>query len=313
MAEASPAFIAAFKEMRASAKDLIPAIAWPTLMMALTLPIVSWLIIAAALTGTIPLILATPILAYLGYCHFIYIHEGIHHNIFPGRPDLQWLETVFGWVGSTVLITTYPQLRHVHLEHHADVNGARDMDALFARGTLKQLLINGVISVFLNFLPPSLRERLLGGEKAKTFREFLTPEEWRVHEGVGWAQMVFGIACILTGYGLEWFFLWLAPGRLGILLLSVFIVWAPHAPYRSGDTFTNSRIFFAPGVTLLMWWNNMHLLHHLLPGLPFYQYPVFYKKHREQLITHGARIEGLKPGSPPMAEVGGARAVAPAE
>lgn len=299
--------------MRQTSRALTPKIAWPTLLMALTLPFITAGLMALAWSGKIPLIMATPILAYLGYCHFIYVHEAIHNNILPGHPKLTWLETVFGWIGSAVIISSYPQLKHVHLMHHANLNGPDDPDALLARGTLKQLVINSLISIFLNAFPPSIRERIVGGDKLKKFRNFLPDHIWRLHDGFGWAQTIIGLACIASGYGLEWFFLWLAPGRLGFMILSIFIVWAPHQPYNASGQFAGTRLFFAPGATLFMWWNNMHLLHHLFPRLPFYRYPDFYRQYREQLIAAGARVEGLVPGSKPSAEIGARPAPMPAE
>ncbi len=313
MAENSPHTIQSFREMRASVRALTPAIAWPTLVMALTLPFVTAGIIALAVTGEIPLLAATPVLGYLVYCHFIYVHESIHNNIFPGQPKLAFLENIFGWIGATTLISTYPQLKHVHLMHHAHLNGPDDPDALLARGTFKKLVIGSIVSIFLNAFPPSIRESIIGGETLKKFRTDLPPKIWRIHDALGWAQSLVGLACILSGYGLEWFLLWLAPGRIGFMILSIFIVWAPHQPYKEGDQFTGTRLFFAPGVTLFMWWNNMHLLHHLFPGLPFYRYPDFYRQYRPALIASGARVEGLVPGSKPSAEIGVNRPLVPAE
>ncbi|MEO0399462.1 MAG: fatty acid desaturase [Pseudomonadota bacterium] len=302
--------IEGFAEMRATARALTPRISWPTFAMAIGVPLATASVIALALSGRIPLLAATPILGYIGYCHFIYVHEAFHHNIFPGHPRLVWLETLFGWIGSIVLITTYPQLKHAHLLHHANLNGPDDPDTSLARGSFKRLITFAILGIFINVFPPSIRDHLFGGENAKKYRAFLTDEQWRIHNRAGWAQSIFGLICILAGYGLEWFLLWMAAGRLGILILQILIVWAPHQPYDPTNQFTGTRLFFSPGVTLFMWWNNMHLIHHLFPGLPFYQYPAFYKKHRAHLMANGANIEGLIPGSPPSREVGGDAAFA---
>jgi beta-carotene hydroxylase len=284
---------------RATARELTPDIAWPTVAMAVLLPLATAFFIYAGATGRVPLFAATLVLSYLVYCHFIVVHEAMHHNIFPGHRDLVWLENVFGWIGSTTLISSYPQLKSTHLLHHAHLNGPGDPDAMLARGSFSRLLVNSLLGVVLYALPPSLRFRLVGGEKAEQYRAVLSDFEWRAYEIKGWAQLAVGVACFASGNGLEWFLLWLAPGRLGGTILNVFIVWAPHQPFDSSDQFKGTRMMFSPGLTAFLWWNNMHMLHHLHPGMPFYQYPAFYRRWRETLIAQGAIVEGVVPGSRP--------------
>jgi beta-carotene hydroxylase len=302
MADGSPQRRDFIRASRETARSLTPVVAWPTLAMALLLPAATASLIWLGATARVPLIVATPILSYLVYCHFIVVHEAMHHNIFPGRRDLIWLETVFGWMGSTTLLSSYPQLKSTHLLHHAHLNGPGDPDALLARGSFQRLLVNSLSGVVLYALPPSLRFRLVGGEKAKQYRACLSDFEWRAYEYAGWAQLAVGVFCFWQGFGLQWFMLWLAPGRLGGTILNVFIVWAPHQPFQSSDQFKGTRLLFSPGLSTFLWWNNMHMLHHLHPGMPFYQYPAFYRRWRDTLVAEGARIEGVVPGSTPRGE-----------
>lgn len=57
------------------ARDLAPAIAWPTLALAVVLPSAFAAIVALGLTRVLPLWLCTPILAIVSYAHYTLVHE----------------------------------------------------------------------------------------------------------------------------------------------------------------------------------------------------------------------------------------------
>jgi fatty acid desaturase len=108
-----------------------------------------------------------------------------------------------------------------------------------------------------------------------------------------WALL---IAAIVTDRTPEWLCLWFLPTRLGVLALNVFFQWLPHYPFDRTERYQNTRISLWTGGTLVLLQQNLHLMHHLWPSVPFYNYARLYRALRPVLIAEGSRIEGLRPG-----------------
>jgi beta-carotene hydroxylase len=87
--------------------------------------------------------------------------------------------------------------------------------------------------------------------------------------------------------------LWFVPVNIGILILNVFFQWLPHHPFDRVDRYGATRISLWPGAGLLTFQQNLHLVHHLWPSVPFYNYPKLYRALKPALKHEGSRIEGL--------------------
>lgn len=105
------------------------------------------------------------------------------------------------------------------------------------------------------------------------------------------------VAATATGHFADWLFLWFIPTRLGILILNIFFQWLPHHPFDRTDRYHNTRLSLWPGGTFLTLQQNLHLMHHLWPSVPFYNYARLYRALRPLLVAEGVRIEGLMVGS----------------
>ncbi len=104
------------------------------------------------------------------------------------------------------------------------------------------------------------------------------------------------VLAALTGHVLDWVLLLYVPTRLAGLLLAIFFQWLPHAPFDRTERYLNTRISLWAGGTILTLQQNLHLLHHLWPSVPFYNYARLYQRLRPTLIAKGSRIEGLMVG-----------------
>jgi fatty acid desaturase len=54
---------------------------------------------------------------------------------------------------------------------------------------------------------------------------------------------------------------------------------AARTPGEETATVENAKIF-----GLLFLFNNLHVVHHSRPGLPWYRIPAYYREHRKSLI-----------------------------
>jgi fatty acid desaturase len=109
---------------------------------------------------------------------------------------------------------------------------------------------------------------------------------------------VTAIAVIAAGFGYEFLMLWVVPWFVGNLLMLTAFGWAPHHDHSETGRYRDTRISLFPGADLLYLYQNLHLVHHMLPSIPFYRYRVAFSELRPLLERNGARIEGFWPTSP---------------
>jgi len=291
-------------EEKRIALALSPAMAWPTLALAVILPASLLTVIWLGLTRALPLWACAPVLAVISYAHYTLVHESIHGNVVSSPKSLGWINTVVGWIGSLGMGAGWPALQRTHLLHHSHTNTDRDPD-IVVKGAFGQLLVKWLVMVPMSLLP-IFAIRFINPERYKRLSSILSPAEVAQVSAVTlftWALLVVAVA---TGHALDWLMLWFLPTRVGVLILNIFFQWLPHHPFDSTERYHNTRISLWPGGTVLLLQQNLHLMHHLWPSVPFYNYARLFRALRPVLAAEGSRIEGLMVGSKRRAVSGGA-------
>lgn len=282
-------------EERRIALALSPPVAWPTLALAVILPSSLLGVIWMGLARVLPLWACTPILAVVSYAHYTLVHESIHGNVVSSPKSLAWINTVVGWIGALGMGAGWPALQRTHLLHHSHTNTERDPD-IVVKGTLGQLLVKWLIMVSTS-LVPMFALRFVNPQRYKRIGAVLTPAEIAQTSAVTLLTWALLIAAVATGRIVDWLMLWFLPTRLGVLILNIFFQWLPHHPFDSTERYHNTRISLWPGGTVLLLQQNLHLMHHLWPSVPFYNYARLFRRLRPVLAAEGSRIEGLMVGS----------------
>jgi beta-carotene hydroxylase len=281
-------------EEKRIARELSPAIAWPTLAIALTLPIAHWTVVALGLAGALPLWACFAILTATGYAHYTLVHESIHGNLAPGFARLRWLNTLVGWVGALGLCHNWPMMLRGHALHHAHTNTDQDPD-IHVKGTLGQLLAKWLVFVPISLLPPIVLKVVAPAQYRKLER-ILRGGEMLQASAVSVCLLLLLAAAVPTGHGLDWLFLLFIPSRVAALILQVCFSWLPHYPFDRTERYLNTRISIWSGGTVLLLQQNLHLMHHLWPSVPFYNYARLYRRLRPVLVAKGSPIQGLMVG-----------------
>ncbi|MBT9474088.1 MAG: fatty acid desaturase [Pseudomonadota bacterium] len=279
---------------RRIAVELSPAVAWPTLILALALPITLLSVIALGFTGALPLWLCTPVLAIVSYAHYTLVHESIHGNVVAKPKGAAWINTVVGWIGALGMGMGWPALQRTHVLHHSHTNTERDPD-IFVKGTFVQLLRKWLISASMSLMP-MFTLRFINAERYKRLGTILSPAEIAQVSAVTLFTLALLIAAVATGHVAQWLMLWFLPTRLGMLALNIFFQWLPHHPFDQTERYLNTRASLWPGGTFLLLQQNLHLVHHLWPSVPFYNYAPLFRRLRPVLKAEGSRIEGLMVG-----------------
>lgn len=225
--------------------------------------------------------------AYVLAWHFSLQHEAIH----SWRSLPLWLRTGIVWppIGGWL---PYELYRHSHSVHHRDENltfpGAdtesvyhRPQDwARYPRAWRAVLMVNQTLAGRLA-IGPLLRLRKLvltewGLVRRRDFRNLAI-----------WARFALGLAAVLwfvTAVGkmsiVRYYLLFVYPG-LSLGLLRAFIEHRWGARPQERIAVVESNWLFG----LLFLWNNIHIVHHLEPSLPWYEIPGVYRRERERFLA----------------------------
>lgn len=279
-------------EERQVAVELSPMIAWPTLRLAVLLPLAQGGLIAAALYGVISFWLAILPLGYIHFAYYTLVHESIHGNVIR-KPGYTWVHRLLGWWGALNMMTSYPALRRIHLLHHLHTNTDADPDYNLCHGPLWKSVARVVFLRTLLLLPLPI-VRLVPAASYTIKQARLTPDEMKVHAiTVTALQLVFWIA-VAFGYAKVALFLYWIPMMIGLVLLNVFFQWLPHTPFNRSDRFQKAGIYWPVAHRILLG-QNLHLGHHLWPSVPFYNYRSLNNSLLPQLESAGVRIYGFLP------------------
>ena len=102
-------------------------------------------------------------------------------------------------------------------------------------------------------------------------------------------------ALLWSGFWREVLVLWVVPWWLGQIVMLTFFTWTPHHGHIETGRCRDTRIALFPGANLLLIGQNHHLIHHMMPGVPFNRYDRTLRESRTFLEQNDAWIEGFWP------------------
>jgi beta-carotene hydroxylase len=81
---------------------------------------------------------------------------------------------------------------------------------------------------------------------------------------------------------------WFAPALMVGVTLGLFFDYLPHRPFTSRNRWTNARIYPGQLMNWLIMGQNYHLVHHLWPSIPWFEYKSAYEATKPLLDSKGA-------------------------
>ena len=185
------------------------------------------------------------------------IHDACHNVAHPNRI----MNAVLGHGSALMLCFSFPVFTRVHMQHHANVNDP-DNDPDHLVSTLGPLwLIN---ARFMYHEVYFFRRRL-----------------WRKYELLEWVlarlvlAVILAIACYYDFIGYVFNF-WFVPLAFVGLALGLFFDYLPHRPFKERDRWKNARVYPSRILNWIIMGQNYHLVHHLWPSVPWYNYEKAY-------------------------------------
>jgi fatty acid desaturase len=243
----------------------------------------TWLTMA----GVIPMWLGALANTIFIYSLYTVVHEALHSNISSRTKSLRWLDTVAGVIACVPLWLHYHQHKRQHMQHHAHTNEETDPD-IYAKGSF-------LVWVFLR-APAALLSYFNPVQQYWDCKRFQCMRRDYVYTSLSfsaYAAIVIGL--IAAGYGREVLFLWFVPWWIGQTVMLTFFTWTPHHDHSETGRYRNTRVSLFPGANFLLQGQNYHLIHHMIPSIPYYRYKSTFDEMRPILEQKGVRIEGFLP------------------
>ncbi len=265
-----------------------PAIAWPTIRLAIGVYAGLAASIWAALTGRLPYWASGLIDTIILYAAYTVIHEAVHNNIVPRLRGLRWLNTFLGFAICIPLWMFFYPHKASHVVHHRKCNSDEDPD-IYARGPF------GVVAFWRT--PVAALNAAFNpiGLVRECRRLQLSPAERRIAYGTFAAYVATVLWIVAAGYGYELLVLWFIPWFVGYNTMLVFFTWVPHYPHTETGRYRNTRCSIWPGANWLVQGQHMHLIHHMMVWVPYYQYERVFLEIRPLLEQHDVMIDGFWP------------------
>ncbi|MEH6518897.1 MAG: fatty acid desaturase [Halioglobus sp.] len=262
-----------------------PAISWPAVaLFLLGLSVVGGASVLA-LSGAIPLWVATLVNGIGLYLLFTIMHEALHRNVSTNAR----LNEILGRISLLLLIPAAPLeiARWAHFQHHRFTSNDTDPDNFIHNAKWWQIALKWP-NFDLYYLYIFLRE---GGQHKKRHARALI-----VQAGV---FVVVVATLTYLGYGMEVLFLWILASRIGLALVALVFVFLPHHPaevtaQENEYQATSIRQGWEWLLTPLFLYQNYHLIHHLYPTAPFYNYiKIWHLKYDELIVKNPAIHQGF--------------------
>lgn len=196
------------------------------------------------------------------------IHDASHNVAHQSRI----MNAILGHGSALMLGFSFPVFMRVHMQHHVNVNDPdNDPDHFVSTGGPLWLIAPRFFYHEIYF-----------------FRRKL----WRKYELLEWVlgRLAFATIVVLAiqhGFLDYLFNFWFSPALVVGLALGLFFDYLPHRPFKDRNRWKNARVYPSSILNLLIMGQNYHLIHHLWPSIPWYNYQRAYCATRPLLDSKG--------------------------
>ena len=256
--------------------------AWPTLLLTAAVALLFLAAWVGVLSDTLPLWVGSAMSTLAAYLGFTVMHEASHGNIHGRRRGLVRFANALGWIAGVPLLAPYGAFRALHLRHHSHTNHTTKDPDFFVAGSPWTALLRCATTLPRYYFEFGFKPGVADVASVKKERLAVIATVL-VYAGLS-------ATLIASGLALEWALLWLLPALLATTVLAFLFDYLPHHPHNVRERFHDTRAIDVRWLDALMLGQNLHLIHHLYPRVPFYRYRAAFDDHRPDLEARGAPI-----------------------
>ncbi len=197
------------------------------------------------------------------------IHDACHNAAHPNR----WINQAMGHGAAILLGFSFPVFTRVHLQHHSHVNDPNnDPDHIVS--TFGPVWLIAPRFFYHEFF-------------------FFQRKLWRRYELMQWGlERSLFVSVVLAGIHFNFmnviYNLWFGPALMVGVTLGIFFDYLPHRPFLSRNRWKNARVYPGRTMNLLIMGQNYHLVHHLWPSIPWFEYKPAYEATKPLLDLKGS-------------------------
>ena len=222
---------------------------------------------------------------------FTVVHDAVHRSASPRR----WLNSLMLYGGWPIFLNNPQLFKKLHLDHHARTNQTGlDPDHFTASPYLAGRWCKSFLLIFYYYYFAAMHYRSGPKDYFMTGSSMLLP--------------LFALfLAFYTPYFQTIFISWLLPGFTAIGLLAYAnTAWPHHHGGQKRESeiarYSNTRCLFVPRfLQWIMLNQNLHLVHHLRPSLPWYKYPEFWRQSQAEIQSKGGRTTSYTRRADPSA------------
>ena len=203
------------------------------------------------------------------HCSGTVIHDACHQSAHRNRI----INAMLGHCSALILAFAFPVFTRVHLQHHGNVNHPKDDPDHYVStgGPLWLIAVRFLYNEVFFF-----QRRL-----------------WRNYELLEWfisRLIIITIVYISVQYHFLGYILnfWFIPAFLVGIALGLFFDYLPHRPFTDRNRWKNARVYPGKVLNILILGQNYHLIHHLWPSIPWYNYQPAYDLMKPLLDEKGS-------------------------
>lgn len=219
------------------------------------------------------------------YLLFTPLHEASHQNIKGRKTSLKWLENVIGWISGSALLAPFPMFRTLHLVHHGHTNDPEKDPDYWVAAKNPFMIAFKCMTIYFDYIFHYLL----------SIKRLWKTSEGRknvIFTGLGYGSIIMIIIYLGETFGWSNTVLgWILPAYLALSILSFAFDWLPHHPHSIQKKYLDTRIILGSLLNVLLVSQNLHLIHHLYSGIPYYHYQNAFEVLRDKLDKEGANIE----------------------
>ncbi|NJL84074.1 MAG: beta-carotene hydroxylase [Chloroflexaceae bacterium] len=196
------------------------------------------------------------------------IHDACHNSGHRNRI----LNAALGHGSALMLGFAFPVFTRVHLQHHAHVNDPKnDPDHFVSTGGPLWLIAARFFYHEVFFFKRRLWQKF----------ELL---EWFLSRLLLFTVVFLAVRYDFLDYILTY---WGLPALVVGIALGLFFDYLPHRPFQETGRWKNARVYPSRLLNLAIMGQNYHLIHHLWPSIPWYQYQAAYYATKPLLDAKG--------------------------
>ena len=224
------------------------------------------------LAGILPLWVASLCNSIALYAIYTVSHEAVHGLAATSR----LVNDAMGRAACAHEGISFAMLRILHLRHHNHTNHpSKDPDHVIGRKPRWALPIWVVVRL-LHDNSHMIKHGLWRGKNSA----------WREHIATVLVQVIvattFGSVC---GFD-KLLGLWIGPAILSGMAVELSVAWLVHYPHESQHHLEHSRIIESRLLTVVMFGQNLHGVHHMFPKIPWYRYTSMTQRALSRMENH---------------------------